>query len=159
MPYRAMPGRFAGLPSDLRRSTISSARSIPTARSTSCLTGRRQPRAAIPPIIRRVDLEEARAFVRQHHRAILATVRADGGAQLSPVLAGIDDEGFVEISSNEGKAKVRNLERDPRATLLVMTEKFFERRWIQIDGTATVVPLPAAADALIAYEHRMAGDA
>ncbi len=106
-----------------------------------------------------MDLEEARAFVRQHHRAILATVRADGGAQLSPVLAGIDDEGFVEISSNEGKAKVRNLERDPRATLLVMTEKFFERRWIQIDGTATVVPLPAAADALIAYEHRMAGDA
>jgi PPOX class probable F420-dependent enzyme len=109
--------------------------------------------------MRRVDLEEARAFVRQHHRAILATVRADGGVQLSPVLAGIDDEGFVEVSSNEGKAKVRNLERDPRATLLVMTEKFFERRWIQIDGTATVVPLPAAADALVAYEHRMAGDA
>ncbi len=106
-----------------------------------------------------MDLEQARAFVRQYHRAILATVRADGGTQLSPVLAGIDDEGFVEISSNEGKAKVRNLERDPRATLLVMTEKFFERRWIQIEGTATVVALPAATDALVAYEHRMAGDA
>jgi PPOX class probable F420-dependent enzyme len=105
-----------------------------------------------------VDLAQARDFVRQHHRAILATVRADGGTQLSPVLAGIDDEGFVEISSNEGKAKVRNLQRDRRATLLVMTEKFFERRWIQIEGTATVVPLPAAADALVAYEHRMAGD-
>jgi PPOX class probable F420-dependent enzyme len=105
-----------------------------------------------------VDVEQARDFVRRHHRAILATVRADGGTQLSPVLAGIDDDGYVEISSNEGKAKVRNLRRDGRATLLVMTEKFFERRWIQIEGSASVVPLPEAADALLAYERRMAGD-
>jgi PPOX class probable F420-dependent enzyme len=105
-----------------------------------------------------VDVEQARDFIRQHHRAILATVRADGGTQMSPVLAGIDDDGFVEVSSNEGKAKVRNLRRDPRATLLVMTERFFERRWIQIDGMANVVALPEAADALIAYERRMAGD-
>jgi PPOX class probable F420-dependent enzyme len=105
-----------------------------------------------------MDVEQAREFVRRHHRAILATVRLDGGTQLSPVLAGIDDEGYVVISSNDGKAKVRNLRRDPRATLLVMTEKFFERRWIQIEGTASVIPLPDAADALVAYEHRMAGD-
>jgi PPOX class probable F420-dependent enzyme len=105
-----------------------------------------------------MDVEEARDFVRRHHRAILATIRADGGTQLSPVLAGIDDLGDVEISSNDGKAKVRNLQRDGHATLLVMTEKFFERRWIQIEGTASVLALPEAADALVAYEHRMAGD-
>jgi PPOX class probable F420-dependent enzyme len=105
-----------------------------------------------------MDPEQARAFIRNHHRAILATVRSDGSTQLSPVLAGVDDEGRVEISSNEGKAKVRNLRRDPRTALLVMTEKFFERRWIQVDGTAEVVSLPEAADALVAYEHRMAAD-
>ena len=105
-----------------------------------------------------MDLDDARAFIRQHHRAILATVRRDGSTQLSPLLAGVDDEGRVEISSNAGRAKVRNLRRDPRAALLVMTEKFFERRWIQVDGTAEVIPLPEAADALIAYEHRMAGE-
>lgn len=102
-----------------------------------------------------MDPEQARAFIRRHHRAILATVRADGSTQLSPVLAGVDEEGRVEISSNDGKAKVRNLRRDPRAALLVMTEKFFERRWIQIDGTAEVVSLPQAADALVGYEHRI----
>jgi PPOX class probable F420-dependent enzyme len=105
-----------------------------------------------------MDAEDARGFVRRHHRAILATFRSDGTAQLSPLLAGVDDEGRIEISSNAGKAKVRNLQRDPRASLLVMTERFFERRWIQIDGAAEVVPLPAAADALVAYEHRMAGE-
>ena len=107
---------------------------------------------------RGVDLDEAREFVRRHHRAILGTYRRDGTVQLSPLLASVDDEDRIEISSNAGKAKVRNLERDPRAALLVMTEKFFERRWIQIDGTAELVPLPDAADALVAYEHRMAGD-
>ena len=105
-----------------------------------------------------MDVDQARDFVRQHHRAILATRRADGGTQLSPVLAGIDDDGNVEVSSNEGKAKVRNLQRDDRATLLVMTERFFERRWIQVEGTASVVTLPEAADALVAYEHRLAPD-
>ncbi len=103
-----------------------------------------------------MDVEQAREFIRRHHRAILATRRSDGTAQLSPVLAGIDEAGMVEISSNEGKAKVVNLRRDPRAAVLVMTEKFFERRWIQVDGTAEVIPLPEAAAALVAYERRMA---
>jgi PPOX class probable F420-dependent enzyme len=103
-----------------------------------------------------VDADQAREFIRRHHRAILATIRVDGSTQLSPVLAGIDEEGRVEISSNEGKAKVRNLRRERRAALLVMTEKFFERWWIQVDGAAEVVPLPEAEDALVAYEHRMA---
>jgi PPOX class probable F420-dependent enzyme len=103
-----------------------------------------------------VDVDEAREFIRRHHRAILATARPDGTPQLSPVLAGVDDEGRVEISSNEGKAKVRNLRREPRAALLVMTEKFFEKRWIQIDGAAEVLSLPEAADGLVGYEHRMA---
>jgi PPOX class probable F420-dependent enzyme len=105
-----------------------------------------------------VDVERARAFVRRHHRAILAARRSDGSVQLSPVLAGIDEEGRVEISSNEGKAKVANVRRDPRVSILVMTEKFFERRWIQVDGTAQVVSLPGAAGALLAYERRMADD-
>jgi PPOX class probable F420-dependent enzyme len=105
-----------------------------------------------------MDVDGAREFVRRHHRAVLATYRADGTAQLSPVLAGVDKEGRVEISSNEGKAKVRNLRRDPRVALLVMTEKFFEKRWIQVDGSAEVLSLPEAAEPLIGYERRMAGE-
>ena len=105
-----------------------------------------------------MDLDEARAFVRENHRAVLATYRTDGHAQLSPVLAGVDPEGRLEISSNEPKAKVRNLRRDPRASVLVMTDRFFERRWIQIEGTAEILTLPEAIEPLLGYERRMSGE-
>ena len=35
-----------------------------------------------------MDLDAAREFVRHHHRAVLATARADGTPQLSPVVVG-----------------------------------------------------------------------
>jgi PPOX class probable F420-dependent enzyme len=105
-----------------------------------------------------MEIDDARAFVREHHRAIVCTYRRDGAAQLSPALAGVDPDGRIEISSNAPKAKVRNLLRDPRISLLVMTEKFFERRWIQVDGTAEVVPFPRALDLLLGYERRMGSE-
>jgi len=105
-----------------------------------------------------VNLDQAREFVRENHRAVLATRRRDGSPQLSPCLVGVDPEGRLEISSNEGRAKVVNLRRDPRASVLVMTDKFFEKRWIQIDGTAEVLALPGARKALIGYRRRMEGD-
>jgi len=105
-----------------------------------------------------VDLDEARAFVLENHRAVLATRRRDGSPQLSPCLVGVDPQGRLEISSNEGRAKVVNLRRDPRASVLVMTDRFFEKRWIQIDGTAEVLAMPEALDALIGYRRRMEGD-
>jgi hypothetical protein len=48
---------------------------------------------------------------------------------------------------------------EPRVgtALLVMTEKFFDKRWIQVDGTAEVISLPDAAEDLVGYEHRIAG--
>jgi predicted pyridoxine 5'-phosphate oxidase superfamily flavin-nucleotide-binding protein len=44
-----------------------------------------------------MDLGTAREFLRAHHRAVLATSRADGRPQLSPVAATIDDEGRLLI--------------------------------------------------------------
>jgi PPOX class probable F420-dependent enzyme len=105
-----------------------------------------------------VDVEAARAFIRRHHRAILAARRSDGSVQMSPVLAGIDGEGRLEISSNDGRAKVVNVRRDPRVSVLVMTEKFFERRWIQVDGTADIVSLPEAMDMLVDYYRGISGE-
>ena len=64
--------------------------------------------------------DEARAFVRDNHQAVLATFRRDGRPQLSPVAAGIDDEGRVEISSRETAMKVKNLRRDPRISLCLL---------------------------------------
>ena len=40
-----------------------------------------------------MDIDKARDFIRQNHSAVLATYRADGRPQMSPVGAAIDDDG------------------------------------------------------------------
>ena len=70
--------------------------------------------------------------------------------------AGVDDAGRVVISSREAAYKVRNLRRDPRATLCALSDDFWQ--WIQIDGTATVVSLPEAMEPLVEYYRATAGE-
>ena len=56
-----------------------------------------------------MDIDEARKFLRENHRSVLATTRSDGRPQMSPVLATVDEEGYVAISSREPAFKVNNL--------------------------------------------------
>jgi PPOX class probable F420-dependent enzyme len=104
-----------------------------------------------------VTPDEARAFVADHHRAVLVTRRASGGLQTSPVTVGVDDDGMVVVSSRETAYKVRNLRRDPAATVCVFTDGFFGP-WVQIDGTAEIVEPPEAMDGLIDYYRRISGE-
>jgi PPOX class probable F420-dependent enzyme len=104
-----------------------------------------------------VTPDQARKFVASNHRAVLITRRAAGGLQTSPVLVGIDSDGKAVISSRETAYKVRNLRRRPTATLCVFNDNFFGP-WIQIDGTAEIVPLPHAMDGLIDYYRRISGE-
>jgi len=103
-----------------------------------------------------MDVEEARAFIRANHRAVLSTVRADGRPQLSPVMVAVDGEGLVAISTRETTFKVRHMRRDPRVSLCVMSDDFW--KWIQVDGTATVVSLPDAMEPLVAHYRALAGE-
>src|SRR4030095_11760108 len=64
-----------------------------------------------------MDLAAARDFVRSNHRAVLTTRRANGDPQLSPVVCSVDPEGRVVVSTRETALKVKNLRRDPRASL------------------------------------------
>jgi PPOX class probable F420-dependent enzyme len=100
-----------------------------------------------------MDLDEARAFISEHHRAVLATRRADGGVQQSPVLVNLDGEGRAIISSREGAYKVHNLRADPRAQACVFTDRFFGQ-WLFVEGRAEVLSLPEAMDPLIDYYKR-----
>jgi PPOX class probable F420-dependent enzyme len=104
-----------------------------------------------------VDVGEALDFVRSNPRAVLVTRRRDGRPQTSPVTAGVADDGTVVISSREAAMKVKNLERDPAASLCVLSEAFFGP-WVQVDGTVEVVHLPEAMDGLVDYYRRLSGE-
>jgi PPOX class probable F420-dependent enzyme len=104
-----------------------------------------------------VNLDTARDFMRQHHRAVLATRRRDGGIQQTPVLVNVDGEDRAIISSRETAFKVHNLRRDPWAQLCVLTERFFGE-WIYVEGKAEILSLPEAMDPLIDYYKRFPDD-
>jgi len=104
-----------------------------------------------------MDVDLARDFVRRHNRAVLTTYYPDGRAQVSPVLAGVDQAGHVIISTRETATKTRNLSGDPRAVLCVLTGAFFGD-WCLIEGRATIVHLPEAMEPLVEYYRGISGE-
>ncbi len=101
--------------------------------------------------------DQAIPFISTHHRAVLATRRRDGGVQLSPVIATVDAQDRVVISTREGAMKTRNLRRDPHAWLCVMSDGFFGE-WHGVEGTVAVLSLPEAMEPLVDYYRRVAGE-
>lgn len=104
-----------------------------------------------------MDPQRAVDFARSHHRAVLATRRADGRPQLSPVTVGVDADGHLLVSTRETAVKAKNLARDPRAWLCLMNDGFFGQ-WVQAEGTAEIVHLPEAMDLLVDYYRGISGE-
>ncbi len=104
-----------------------------------------------------MDLEQARAFVRRHHHAVLATRKGAGGIQQTPVLLAVDQDGRFIISSRETAFKTKNLRRDPRAHLCVFRDTFFGE-WISVEGSVDVLSLPEAMEPLVDYYRLLAGE-
>jgi PPOX class probable F420-dependent enzyme len=96
-------------------------------------------------------------FVRPRHHLLLMTRRSDGSPQASPVTGGVDTEGRIVISSYPERAKARNLHRDPRAGVLVLSDDF-GGAWVQVDGTAEVLELPDALEPLVEYFRVISGE-
>ena len=74
----------------------------------------------------RLAEDEARARLAAHDHGVLCTVHAERGVDAVPVVYAVDDDGFVGVPVDRVKPKAssrlqreRNLEADPRATLLV----------------------------------------
>jgi PPOX class probable F420-dependent enzyme len=104
-----------------------------------------------------LDVAGAQEFIRTHHRAVLATFRADGRPALSPVLVTLDAQGRVAISTRETALKVRHLRRDPRISVSVFEDRFFGD-WIQAEGRAEIVSLPDATQLLVDYYRSISGE-
>ena len=102
--------------------------------------------------------QEAVDVIRRQHHGVLATTRADGGVQLSPVAVGVDDDGTVVISTRETAMKARNLERHPHAAVCVFPDTFFGGQWVQVEGPVTVEHLPGAMEGLVRYYRNVAGE-
>jgi PPOX class probable F420-dependent enzyme len=93
---------------------------------------------------------------------VLATLRADGRPQLSPVTPFYDrDKGIIYVSITDGRAKTKNLRRDPRAALEVTSADGWE--WAAADGTAELIgpgtdPHGPEVEALVGYYRSAAGE-
>jgi PPOX class probable F420-dependent enzyme len=101
--------------------------------------------------------DDARAFIRQHHRAVLATTRADGSTQMSPILVGVDDDGSLIVSTRETAMKTRQVRARPYAAVCAFTDGFYGA-WVQAEGPATVESLPEVLQGLVRYYKLVAGE-
>ena len=106
---------------------------------------------------RRVDAAELRELLADRRQYVLLTYRRDGGPQLSPVTGAQCPDGRLLVSSYPARAKVRNLERNPRCSVLVLGDDFGDA-WVQVDGTAEVIAGEAGVDALVGYYRAAAGE-
>ncbi|MEA9986222.1 PPOX class F420-dependent oxidoreductase [Subtercola sp. RTI3] len=104
-----------------------------------------------------VDRDGMLDFVRPRHKMLIATTRADGRPQMSPVSGGVDPDGRIVISTYPGRAKTRNAERDEHVSVLVLSDEW-AGAWIQVDGTAEVLNMPEAADGLVEYFRSISGE-
>jgi PPOX class probable F420-dependent enzyme len=104
-----------------------------------------------------MDLDQAREFVRTHHRAVLAT-RSRTGVHQTPVLVGLDGEGLLTVSSRETAFKTKHVRADPWVQLCVTQDSFFGE-WVYVEGEAEVVSLPEAMEPLVEYYRGIAGEA
>jgi PPOX class probable F420-dependent enzyme len=107
----------------------------------------------------RVERDQLLDFVRTRHHLILVTTRADGRPQLSPVTGGVDAEGRIVVSTYPDRAKATNLRRDPRASVLVLSDEW-DDAWVQVDGAAEVLdmPSPEAEEGLVEYFRCISGE-
>ena len=104
-----------------------------------------------------VSREHLLEFLRPRHHAVLLTRKRNLESQLSPVSAGIDDQGRVVIATYPQRAKVLNAKRDPRVSLCFLSDDW-NGAWVQVSGDAEVLELPEALEPFVDYYRSIAGE-
>jgi PPOX class probable F420-dependent enzyme len=101
-----------------------------------------------------MELAEALTFVGARKNGVLTTIRANGRPQLSNILYIPGDDGVLRISVTDSRAKTKNMRRDPRVSLYVPGDNFWQ--FVVVEGTAELTPVAAdptddTVEQLIAY--------
>jgi PPOX class probable F420-dependent enzyme len=79
--------------------------------------------------------EAARQFAEKNSRAALTTFRKSGAAQMSVVMCTPIGDG-VALTTPDDRAKLKNLARDPRCSLLVSQDDWWG--YVVIEGSARI---------------------
>lgn len=106
---------------------------------------------------RRVERDELDEFLRGRHRGMLATTRADGRPQLSPVTYGVDAEGRIVVSTYPQRAKSKNVRVEPSVSFVAQGDEWSDE-YVQVDGRAEVLDLPGALEPLVEYYRSISGE-
>jgi PPOX class probable F420-dependent enzyme len=101
-----------------------------------------------------MELAEALEFVRARKNGVLTTIRANGRPQLSNILYVPGDDGLLRISVTDSRAKTKNMRRDPRVSLYVPGDNFWQ--FVVVEGMAELTPVAVdphddTVEQLIAY--------
>jgi PPOX class probable F420-dependent enzyme len=92
----------------------------------------------------RMNHSEAMEYIAKNTRGVPATIKRDGRPQLSNISYTLDDDGLIKISVTEDRAKTKNARRDPRVSMTVIGDNWYQ--YIVVEGTAGFIddnPLPA----------------
>jgi PPOX class probable F420-dependent enzyme len=86
------------------------------------------------------DLRLVRDLAGQDHYAVLVTPRPNGGMQASVVSAGVMDhplsgQPVIALVARGGTVKLRNLRRNPRATVTFRNG----HEWVSVEGQADLI--------------------
>jgi PPOX class probable F420-dependent enzyme len=108
-----------------------------------------------------MELTDAMEFVRSHRRGVLVTQKRDGRPQLSNIAYWVADDGVIRISITADRAKYKNLQRTPLASLHVTRDDFYAYAVIEADvelSDVAAAPDDATVDELVDYYRAVAGE-
>src|SRR5947199_4735839 len=89
-----------------------------------------------------VDLsKKAHAFLQELRFAVLATIHQDGTPQLTTMWYLLEEDGTILMNTKVGRAKERNMRRDPRISICIEDDYNF----LTINGTVEMIDDPEIA--------------
>ncbi|MFQ5691750.1 MAG: PPOX class F420-dependent oxidoreductase [Nitrospinota bacterium] len=97
-----------------------------------------------------MNRDEAMKFLAANHRGVFCALRKDGTPHQSPVVFALMD-GNIRVSTTWDRVKTKLLRQDPRASLCVITEKFFGD-YLSAEGKVRLVEDPEGRENLALYE-------
>lgn len=79
--------------------------------------------------------ERARAYLQELRFAVLATINQDGTPQLTTMWYLLEDNGTITMNTKVGRAKERNMRRDPRISICIEDDYNF----LTINGNVEMI--------------------